>query len=88
MNSINNFGERLWAGNMGNAFVVLSFVGALLSFFSFYLASKNADFKKLARFSFNLHSFAVLGIIGTLFFMLFTRAFFLFLNFSLYKKEK
>ena len=75
MNSINNFGERLWAGNMGNAFVVLSFVGALLSFFSFYLASKNADFKKLARFSFNLHSFAVLGIIGTLFFMLFNHYF-------------
>ncbi len=75
MNSINYIDERLWAGNMGNTFVVLSFVGALLSFFSYYLASKNVDFKKLARFSFNLHSFAVLGIIATLFFMLFNHYF-------------
>jgi len=70
MNSINYIGERLWAGNLGNSFVVLSFVAALLSFISYYLSSKNVDFKKLARFSFNLHSFAVFGIIGTLFFML------------------
>lgn len=75
MNLTNNFGERLWAGNLGNAFVVLSFVAALLSCISFYLASKNADFKKLARFAFNVHGFSVLGIAGTLFFMLFNHFF-------------
>lgn len=70
MNDIQYIGERLWAGNLGNAFVVLSFVGALLSFFAYYLSSKNISFLKLARIAFNVHGFAVIGIIGTMFFML------------------
>lgn len=70
MNDIQYISERLWAGNLGNAFVVLSFVGALLSFFAYYLSSKNISFIKLARIAFNVHGFAVIGIIGTMFFML------------------
>ncbi len=65
----------MWAGQLGNAFVVLSFVAALLSFVSFYLAFKNKSFIKLARFAFNLHSLSVIGIICTLFFMLFNHYF-------------
>lgn len=72
---IDNVGERLWAGNLGNAFVVLSFVAALLSFFTYYLSSKNKDFVKLARLAFNLHGFAVIGIVGTMFYMLFNHFF-------------
>ncbi|MBA3663476.1 MAG: cytochrome c biogenesis protein CcsA [Bacteroidetes bacterium] len=75
MNEIKYIGERLWAGHLGNAFVVLSFVTALLSFFCFYLSFKNKDFIRLARLSFNLHGFSVLGIAGTLFFMLFNHFF-------------
>ncbi len=75
MNEIKYIGERLWAGHLGNAFVVLSFVTALLSFVSFYLAFKNKSFIKLARITFNLHSFSVLGIIATLFYMLFNHYF-------------
>lgn len=75
MKEIEYIGERLWAGNLGNGFVVLSFVAALLAFFSFYLSNKEKTFLSLARFAFNLHSFAVLGIIGTLFYMLFNHFF-------------
>jgi cytochrome c-type biogenesis protein CcmF len=70
MNAIEYVGERLWAGQLGNAFVALSFVAALLSFVSYYLSFKNNSFLKLARFAFNLHALAVIGIICTLFFML------------------
>ncbi len=75
MNEIKYIGERLWAGQLGNAFVVLSFVTALLSFISFYLAFKNKNFISLARIAFNVHAFSVLGIIGTLFIMLFNHFF-------------
>ena len=70
MKEIEYIGERLWAGHLGNAFVVLSFVAALLSCISFYLSSKNSEFIRMARIAFNLHGFAVLGIIATMFVML------------------
>lgn len=75
MNTMHEVGERLWAGHLGNGFVVLSFTAALLSCVAYYLAFHNSTFTKLARFAFNLHGFAVAGIAGTLFFMLFNRFF-------------
>lgn len=75
MNEIKYITERLWIGQLGHAFVILSFVTALLSCVCFYLSFKNKDFVKLARISFNLHGFSVLGIAGTLFFMLFNHYF-------------
>ncbi len=75
MDTIDHVGERLWAGNLGNGFIVLSFVAALLSFVSFFISSKQPSLVKLARFAFNLHAFAVIGIIGTLFYMLFNHYF-------------
>ncbi len=75
MKEIQYIGERLWAGHLGNGFVVLSFVAALLSFFAYYLSFKNSSFLKLARLAFNLHGFSVIGIAGTLFFMLFNHYF-------------
>lgn len=75
MISIEYIGERLWAGHLGNAFVILSFVAALFSCVSFYLSVKNSEFLKFARYSFNIHCFAVLGIVATLFFMLFNHFF-------------
>ncbi|MCC6373034.1 MAG: cytochrome c biogenesis protein CcsA [Bacteroidia bacterium] len=68
-------GEHLWAGNLGNAFVVLSLVAALVSCFTYLLASKNSAYLALARAAFNVHSFSVIGIAGTLFFMLFNHYF-------------
>ena len=75
MNEINYIGERVWAGQVGNAFIVISFVAALLAFFSFYAAENNKDYLKLARTAFSIHSISVLGIAATLFFMLFNHYF-------------
>jgi len=75
VDEIKYIGERLWAGHLGNAFVVLSFTAALLSFVSYYLSFKNNNLVKLSRFAFNLHGFSVIGIAGTLFFMLFNHYF-------------
>lgn len=75
MKDITYIGERLWAGNLGNAFVVLSFVAALLACVTYYLSYKDQSFLKLARVAFNLHSFSVVGIAATLFFMLFNHYF-------------
>src|SRR5688572_5716696 len=75
METIEYVGEHLWAGNLGNACVMLSFVAALLSVAAFYLSTRNKDFLRLARIAFNVHGLAVLGIAGTLFFMLFNHFF-------------
>lgn len=71
MNEINYIGEHLWLGKLGNFFLVLSFVAALLALIGFCLSAKNKDHLKFARNAFYLHAFSVIGIIATLFFMLF-----------------
>ena len=67
-------GEHLGIGKIGNVFVLLSFVFALLASLSYFLAAKDneesASWKKIARISFRLHSLSVMGIVGTLFVML------------------
>jgi cytochrome c-type biogenesis protein CcmF len=72
-------GERIWAGNLGNIFVILSFVAALLATYSYFQATKesneNSAWKKIGRWSFFIHSFAVIGVISTLFFMLLNQYF-------------
>ena len=75
MNTIDYVGERIWAGQLGNGFVVLSFVAALLSLVTYYLSVKDASFLKIARMAFNLQAIAVLGIVATMFFMLFNHYF-------------
>ncbi|MEI6020989.1 MAG: hypothetical protein WCR21_07655, partial [Bacteroidota bacterium] len=73
--AIVNATERLWAGQLGHGFIILSFVAAILSCLSFYLSSKDQGYLKLARMAFNIHGFAVFGIAGTLFYMLFNHFF-------------
>lgn len=75
MSEVNQIGERLWAGQLGNAFLVLSFTAALLSCISYLLSSRQPGLLKLARIAFNVHGFSVIGIAGTLFFMLFNHYF-------------
>jgi cytochrome c-type biogenesis protein CcmF len=75
MKEITYAGEHVWAGQLGNAFVVLSLVAALLSLVAYVLSSSDRSYLKLARIGFNTHAFAVIGIIGTLFFMLFNHFF-------------
>lgn len=80
--TIQYIGEHLWAGEIGNIFVILAFVSALLAALSYFSAAQSEDlspsfysWNKLGRFAFRLHSFAVLGIVGTLFIMLFNHYF-------------
>jgi cytochrome c-type biogenesis protein CcmF len=67
-------GEHLLIGKLGNLFVILSFVLALLASISYFFAAKDdgssASWKKIARLSFRLHSLSVVGIVVTLFIML------------------
>ncbi|MBI4947934.1 MAG: cytochrome c biogenesis protein CcsA [Bacteroidetes bacterium] len=72
-------GEHLWAGQLGNCFVILSFVAALLAALSYFSATSsplpegNGQGKgwiKIARLSFLIHVFSVFGMVGTLFIML------------------
>jgi len=74
LNKTQYIGEHLWVGQLGNAFVVLSLVAALMAAVGYYFYSKEeltSDWKKFARLSFSIHSFSVIGIAATLFYMLF-----------------
>ena len=67
-------GEHLWVGQLGNSFVFLSFIAAIVSTISYYFYSKESEiseWRKFARISFGVHTFSVIGIAATLFYMLF-----------------
>jgi cytochrome c-type biogenesis protein CcmF len=71
---ITYIGERLWAGHVGNFFIILSFIASLQAAIAYLFAEKNpleVSWLKLARISFRLHFLGVLGIMGTLFYMLY-----------------
>jgi len=74
LKNINYIGEHLLIGNIGHAFIVLSLVAALVSVVSYYFYSKEqltSNWKKIANYSFTIHSISVIGIAAILFFMLF-----------------
>lgn len=74
MENIQYIGEHLWIGNIGNAFVYLSLISAIVATVAYYFFAKdglNSDWKSFARNSFTIHTISVVGIAGTLFFMLF-----------------
>lgn len=67
-------GEHLWVGTIGNSFVYLSLISAILSTIGYFFYSKEQltqEWKSFARFNFSLHSLSVVGIAVTLFYMLF-----------------
>jgi cytochrome c-type biogenesis protein CcmF len=76
---MNYIGEHLGIGKVGNLFVILSFVFALLSSISYFFAARENEFsfswKKIGRIAFRLHGFSVFGIVGTLFIMLYNHYF-------------
>jgi cytochrome c-type biogenesis protein CcmF len=75
LNKIEYIGEHVWAGQLGNGFVVLSFVAAFISCLAFFLSKKQPEYLNYARVFFKLHGVAVLGIAVTLFYMLFNHFF-------------
>jgi len=73
--SFNN--EHLFAGNFGHAMVVLAFVTSILGLFSFWRANNTQDktSERIGKVTFGLHALAVLGIIASLFFIIYNHYF-------------
>lgn len=72
-------GEHLWIGKIGNVFVILSFVFALVASLSYFFAARDNEetqaWKSLGRIAFRIHGLSVLGIVATLFIMLYNHYF-------------
>lgn len=67
-------GERIWAGVLGNIFVITTFTAGLLSCSAYFLGvlkgDENGSWKRIARSAFYVHAVAVVGIVVTLITML------------------
>ncbi len=70
-------GEHLWPGQLGHFFVIVSFVAALLSTFSYIRAAiveqdleQSRIWKRLARGSFMVHAVSVVSIFIALFYII------------------
>jgi cytochrome c-type biogenesis protein CcmF len=79
MNSgtVQYIGENLLPGQLGHFFIILSFVAALFSCFSFFRAAQTEDdiagslsWKKIARTSFAVHALSIIGIFSTLYYII------------------
>jgi cytochrome c-type biogenesis protein CcmF len=74
LDKVTYIGEHLWVGTLGNGFVFLSLIAAILSTVGYYFHSKEqltSEWKSFARINFSVHSISVIGIAATLFYMLF-----------------
>lgn len=74
---MNYVGEHLWAGTLGHILTVVSLVGAMMATLGYFLGAerKSVEWSVLGRLGFRVHSAAVLGIVVTLFTMLFNHWF-------------
>jgi cytochrome c-type biogenesis protein CcmF len=65
-------GEHWWAGRIGHFFVIISFVSAILASVAYWFQTNNPDsnWRSIGRWSFRVHSAAVIGIVLTLFIMI------------------
>lgn len=75
--TIEYIGEHAWAGRLGHALTIVSLAGAVLATLAYSLGAqrKDAAWTALGRLGFRAHSIAVLGIVVTLFVMLFNHWF-------------
>lgn len=75
--TIEYIGEHAWAGSLGHLLAIISLAGAMLATLSYFLGAqrKDAAWISLGRMGFRAHSLAVLGIVVTLFVMLFNHWF-------------
>lgn len=74
---INYLGEQLIWGKAGHLLIVLSFTASLLSTISYFFALRTGEdsWKNIARKSFALHSFSIVGIFALLFYLIFNHRF-------------
>lgn len=69
-------GEALWIGNLGHFFIILSFVMAGLSAFSYFYAEFTKDkinqslWRAVARGAFYTHGFSIIAIFSLMFWMI------------------
>ena len=80
MEKINFVGEHLVPGFIGQFFVVLSFIAALLSSIAYFCSEKNIENKadswlRLGRLAFYTHAVAVVGIAASLFYIIYAHLF-------------
>ncbi|MCB9183455.1 MAG: cytochrome c biogenesis protein CcsA [Flavobacteriales bacterium] len=75
--AIEYIGEHAWAGRLGHLLAIISLAGAMLATLSYFLGAQRRDaaWTTLGRWGFRAHSLAVLGIVLTLFIMLFNHWF-------------
>ena len=69
-----------WIGQTGHFFVVVAFVSSLWATWNYYWAGRKdtlnpESWLKLGRISFGLHSLAILGVVGSLFFIIYNHYF-------------
>jgi len=66
MEEVQYIGEHLWIGAVGHLLVVVAFVSALFSAYSFYkqFRSPETSWDSMAKRGFWMHSIAVWGVIG------------------------
>ncbi len=69
---IQYIGEQLIWGKIGNLLVMLSFTASLVSAFSFYkyFRSNERSWRSLARKSFAIQTFSIIGIFASLFYLI------------------
>lgn len=74
---INYVGEQVIWEKIGHLLIILSFTASLLSTVSYFFALRTGDvsWKSIARKSFALHSFSVIGIFSLLFYLIFNHRF-------------
>lgn len=70
MENLKYVGETLWIGQVGSFAIILGFCAALVSAISYFLAFEKTDdsWKKIGRWSFLLHSFCVVFVMGLIFY--------------------
>ena len=77
MQEIQYLGESLWPKNIGHILIILGFVSAIFSSFSYAMAvnanEKLSTWGKMGRIGFITHGLSVLGIIGILAFIMINR---------------
>lgn len=75
MNQIQYLNEHLLPGQIGNFFVALAFASAFFSALTYYFSTKAADqqatWLSYARKGFYVHGISIIGIVGSLFYILF-----------------
>lgn len=75
MEQISYIGENLWAQYLGNGLIASSLVFSLLSAVFYFFAFKKEEdavfFTKIARLSFRIHAFSVIGIGALIIYLLF-----------------